>query len=44
MTHHEKFFKYFSPVLYFIKKLAQEEERKVEAYKKKLWQTHITPV
>jgi len=32
MTHHEKFSKYFSPFLYVIKKIAQEGERKIEAY------------
>ena len=42
MTHHEKIFKYFPPFLYFIKKIAQEGERKIEAHKK-IWKTHITP-
>ena len=34
MTPHEKIFKYFSLFLFFIKKVAQDGERKMEAYKK----------
>ena len=44
MTHHQKFSKYFSPLLCFIKKVAQEGERKFKAYKKNYGKHILLPL
>ena len=44
MTHHQKFSKYFSPLLCFVKKVAQEGERKFKAYKKNMANTYYSPL
>ena len=44
MTHHQMFSKYFSPLLCFIKKVAQEGERKIEACKKNYGKHILLPL